>query len=733
MSTFVCSTSVLNNNIVQNNNSDALNNCSSIKHELPDIKGLSNADQPTVLLHADATDLDLDVKEEPELSFERSEVVNTEVQIKLEADPVEVNPDFFQDYDTELMIKEEAEDDQEEPGLNNIQENFDRQTAISSSKQVDFSLGKHLTMQEMVRLHFDPALANIDLHKQPLVSLRKVDTLMRGEKRKKTVEQTVEVKEEFDDWDIEAEKEILSANKDFTKNYVVIENMKEPTEDSQVRKHFTQDKADPRGRSESPDDPDSLDFDEDEENEIEADDLMDDDYVPSTKSRRRSSLQSTEDDNDNFLPDDENSNSEDGSPMILDEKDIKLEDVKMVDVGGMQIETFGDYSKCPKCEKHIKSTFIIRHIKLHDTPTRVFKCPHKPCPTTFTRTNNMYRHMKIVHEDPTPYICVYKNCTQAFKDSKSLREHTSTDHKKVVRRELEELDSSDLKFKCDFPGCGREYGKRQHLKEHYRKHTGDMRYSCDVCGEKFFVHGHMKRHLYSHTGIKPHACRWKCGAIFASYGGRMKHERAQHSENPYKLECDICGRPFRFDRELDKHKLTHLAPSERQAYRCSFCGIIFDSISHRERHEQRHKDNDTFQCEDCQKVFKNEKNLRHHSKTHHEAPKPRKKKEGEKEDSKKERKEPPKYPCHMCDIPIMFALTALRRHLARKHSTNFKCDKEGCDKTFAKKYQFDAHMKLHSHRHCHLCGKDFKRKQNADIHLMGVHGLTKEDLQELGR
>ena len=31
----------------------------------------------------------------------------------------------------------------------------------------------------------------------------------------------------------------------------------------------------------------------------------------------------------------------------------------------------------------------------------------------------------------------------------------------------------------------------------------------------------------------------------------MKHERAQHSENPYKLECDICGRPFRF--VSDKH------------------------------------------------------------------------------------------------------------------------------------------------------------------------------------
>ena len=83
---------------------------------------------------------------------------------------------------------------------------------------------------------------------------------------------------------------------------------------------------------------------------------------------------------------------------------------------------------------------------------------------------------------------------------------------------------------------------QKHLVSH---DAGDMRYACDVCGERFFVHGHMKRHLYSHTGIKPHACRWpikrermaitititlirwKCGAIFASYGGRMKHERAQ--------------------------------------------------------------------------------------------------------------------------------------------------------------------------------------------------------------
>ena len=36
-------------------------------------------------------------------------------------------------------------------------------------------------------------------------------------------------------------------------------------------------------------------------------------------------------------------------------------------------------------------------------------------------------------------------------------------------------------------------------------------------------------------------------------------------------------------------------------------------------------------------------------------------------------------------------------------------------------------------RECHLCSKKFQRKQNADIHLLGVHNLTKEDLVKLNR
>ena len=58
---------------------------------------------------------------------------------------------------------------------------------------------------------------------------------------------------------------------------------------------------------------------------------------------------------------------------------------KVVEIGGLKIETYGDYSKCPKCEKNIKSTFIIRHIKLHDQPITTMKCPYQDCSTSFTR------------------------------------------------------------------------------------------------------------------------------------------------------------------------------------------------------------------------------------------------------------------------------------------------------------------------------------------------------------
>lgn len=432
------------------------------------------------------------------------------------------------------------------------------------------------------------------------------------------------------------------------------------------------------------------------------------------------------------LVDIENPSLEEGSNSTIEGDEDSLVNAKRgsFDFNGTRIETVGNYSKCPTCKKNIKSTFIIRHIKLHNLPEEKYKCPEKKCNLMVNRINNLFRHLKVVHRSKKPYLCKDKNCTERFAKASGLRTHFAK-HREERRKLEAEQEGPNKIYACEFPGCGKEYKKRHHLKEHERKHTGDMKYACEVCGKRFYIQAHMKRHLYSHTGIKPHVCRWKCGAIFASYGGRMKHERINHyDENPLQSKCDICGRPFKNQQQLVKHRMTHLNPDERKDYRCSFCHIMFDTIKLRERHEERHKDGEVFSCETCEKVFKNEKNLNHHVKTHHikATDKPTT------PNAKKTKKEPPpKHPCHICGPPKMYCLTSLRRHLARIHSTNFKCPREECGKCFKEKFQLDAHVEIHRLRECHLCGKKFQRKQNADIHLLGVHALTVADLSKLGR
>ena len=232
------------------------------------------------------------------------------------------------------------------------------------------------------------------------------------------------------------------------------------------------------------------------------------------------SVDNDEDDNDDDDDEDfdlleaEEDDEKDGFGEEEEEEEEEELETKIMEFNGMKFESKGNYSQCPVCFKEIKSTFIFRHIRLHDEPAGPFSCPYKKCKLQSTRINNLFRHLKVVHKSKTPYICKHQGCTQAFAKSKQLTSHLfqHRSKKKNPKAGQEDSDSnndkeSTKKYACEFPDCGKVYGKRHHLKEHERKHTGDMRYKCEVCNKKFFLQSHMKRHLNSHTGIKPHICR----------------------------------------------------------------------------------------------------------------------------------------------------------------------------------------------------------------------------------
>ena len=109
------------------------------------------------------------------------------------------------------------------------------------------------------------------------------------------------------------------------------------------------------------------------------------------------------------------------------------------EITGLRIETRGNYSRCPKCKKDIKSTFIIRHIKLHDVPIEKYECPEKSCGLHVNRINNLFRHLKVVHKSQKPYICKY--CKKRYARAEELRTHFAGHKAERERhRRTEKLD-----------------------------------------------------------------------------------------------------------------------------------------------------------------------------------------------------------------------------------------------------------------------------------------------------
>ena len=92
---------------------------------------------------------------------------------------------------------------------------------------------------------------------------------------------------------------------------------------------------------------------------------------------------------------------------------------------------------------------------------------------------------------------------------------------------------------CDFPNCGKTYGKTSHLRAHIRWHSNDKPYACSwvACGKSFTRSDELKRHTRTHTGEKRFACT-ECGKKFMRSDHRTKHMNS-HNRVRAKIESDV--------------------------------------------------------------------------------------------------------------------------------------------------------------------------------------------------
>jgi len=162
---------------------------------------------------------------------------------------------------------------------------------------------------------------------------------------------------------------------------------------------------------------------------------------------------------------------------------------------------------------------------------------------------------------------------------------------------------------CDFKDCGKSFRRVREYINHYRTHTGEKPYVCDICGKKFIRSYAVTEHRRTHTGEKPYQCD-QCGKQFSVGGDLTKHKRLHAGEVLYR--CKLCGKEMNTGRENADHRRMH-----EGGICCPHCGKHFTRLHNMKEHVRiAHTGDKNYACRDCGKQFAYARNLRYHRRLH---------------------------------------------------------------------------------------------------------------------
>ena len=194
-------------------------------------------------------------------------------------------------------------------------------------------------------------------------------------------------------------------------------------------------------------------------------------------------------------------------------------------------------------------------------------------------------------------------CDKVFSAMTSLKYHVLKVHGKAVTCDAFHGDPSSTKK------CQKEFSIFQDYLDHRRSMIGlrgirgaeelSNTVECKQC-DKMFTRTNLKRHRISVHGL----------AV----------------KNPFKVEqatahfdCDECGKKFNRKDNLKRHKDLVHTDTTRERIHCLQCPKTFIWKTHLDKHvqEDHSKFLSSFRCEECNKMFREEKSLKRHNKEQH--------------------------------------------------------------------------------------------------------------------
>ncbi|CAL1536924.1 unnamed protein product [Lymnaea stagnalis] len=402
--------------------------------------------------------------------------------------------------------------------------------------------------------------------------------------------------------------------------------------------------------------------------------------------------------------------------------------------------------------------------KKKNMPERIMiKCSMNNCDHFYPLWSHMAVHLKYYHYDGAtkeesdfaqkmsmlaendeldkemyPFKCRHRGCDLAFTNQEFLREH------KLVH-------GTDLVYVCGFPDCTKAFKLPRSLHIHIRSHTGERPFLCDepACGKSFKDSKDLTKHRCRHTamsssGEKTHKCTVDgCTKTFFTISERNSH-RATHTQSKI-LGCDICGRLYKNEKCLLRHKRRIHGMGTPGCHKCPYngCEESFVKKEKLEIHLCSHSPERLLFCEKCGKKFSCQRYLDVHYKIHLK--------------NETHAANPPSrtIPCEYLGCGKMFTTRGnMKAHVLNQHKGRkpkalpgvfFSCAVEGCGKRFSFRSTLYRHNKL-VHKggdyklgrelvkyFCNYegCLKEFNRKTLLEEHMVMEHGKTPKRLLPL--
>ena len=102
-------------------------------------------------------------------------------------------------------------------------------------------------------------------------------------------------------------------------------------------------------------------------------------------------------------------------------------------------------------------------------------------------------------------------------------EETGVSAEEVQAYITEDTSNPKWPYSCVYPGCDKQFGRKENIRSHVQTHLNDRRFKCVHCTKRFVRQHDLKRHAKIHSGTKPYLCA--CGRDFARHDALTRHRQ----------------------------------------------------------------------------------------------------------------------------------------------------------------------------------------------------------------